>query len=303
MDAIVHGEFAENTFRKNFTLSEAVAIKRALEPIEKAEAKERMLAGKPLEKFSKGNGRALDKVAKVVGKHRTTIAKAEAIVAAAEAEPGKVQPAARRYGQNRPCERCLRRLKYQQAELIRAEPPPLPRRGPYRVGTCDMPWPYEVDDDDPSHRGAWPFPTMSLADVCAMPVSSIMHDDFDPLVLDDQFSYASRLQRCLMHGDFQKHATILTWIRTAWATGIGCAAKPNTASWPFAASRSSLSPTRQHGSMRQMRGHSVKPIEFYDLVESFCPAPRYADLFSRYRHNDKWDCHDEAPPPVMEAAQ
>jgi len=32
-------------------------------------------------------------------------------------------------------------------------------------------------------------------------------------------------------------------------------------------------------------------------VESLCPAPRYADLFSRYRHNDKWDCHgDEAPP-------
>jgi len=45
-----------------------------------------------------------------------------------------------------------------------------------------------------------------------------------------------------------------------------------------------------------VRGHSVKPKEFYDLVESLCPAPRYADLFSRYRHNDKWDCHgDEAP--------
>jgi N6-adenosine-specific RNA methylase IME4 len=44
------------------------------------------------------------------------------------------------------------------------------------------------------------------------------------------------------------------------------------------------------------RGHSVKPTEFYDLVESLCPAPRYADLFSRYRHNDKWDCHgNEAP--------
>jgi N6-adenosine-specific RNA methylase IME4 len=40
----------------------------------------------------------------------------------------------------------------------------------------------------------------------------------------------------------------------------------------------------------------VKPAEFYDLVESLCPAPRYADIFSRYRHNDKWDCHgDEAP--------
>ena len=46
-----------------------------------------------------------------------------------------------------------------------------------------------------------------------------------------------------------------------------------------------------------VRGHSQKPPEFYDFVESLCPAPRYADLFSRYRHNDKWDCHgDEAPP-------
>ena len=42
--------------------------------------------------------------------------------------------------------------------------------------------------------------------------------------------------------------------------------------------------------------HSAKPVEFYDFVEKLCPAPRYADLFSRYRHNDRWDCHgDEAP--------
>jgi N6-adenosine-specific RNA methylase IME4 len=51
-----------------------------------------------------------------------------------------------------------------------------------------------------------------------------------------------------------------------------------------------------------VRGHSAKPKEFYDLVESLCPAPRYADLFSRYRHNDKWDCHgDEAPTPLLAA--
>jgi N6-adenosine-specific RNA methylase IME4 len=47
----------------------------------------------------------------------------------------------------------------------------------------------------------------------------------------------------------------------------------------------------------------VKPVEFYDLVESLCPAPRYADLFSRYRHNNKWDPHgDEAPLAPTEAA-
>jgi N6-adenosine-specific RNA methylase IME4 len=52
-----------------------------------------------------------------------------------------------------------------------------------------------------------------------------------------------------------------------------------------------------------VRGHSVKPVEFYDLVESLCPAPRYADLFSRYRHSDHWDCHGDQAPPTMEAAQ
>jgi ParB-like chromosome segregation protein Spo0J len=75
LDEIARGEYAENTYRKDFTLSEAVAIKRALEPMEREAALARMRAGRPLEDSSKGNGRALDKVAAVVGKHRTTIAR------------------------------------------------------------------------------------------------------------------------------------------------------------------------------------------------------------------------------------
>jgi N6-adenosine-specific RNA methylase IME4 len=48
--------------------------------------------------------------------------------------------------------------------------------------------------------------------------------------------------------------------------------------------------------LAKRRRNSQKPVEFYDFVEKLCPAPRYADLFSRYRHNEKWDCHgDEAP--------
>jgi N6-adenosine-specific RNA methylase IME4 len=43
-------------------------------------------------------------------------------------------------------------------------------------------------------------------------------------------------------------------------------------------------------------GNSAKPVEFYDLVERLCPAPRYLDIFSRYRHSASWDCYgDEAP--------
>src|SRR5215831_13385677 len=35
IDSVVRGEYAENSYRKDFTLSEAVAIKRALEPLER----------------------------------------------------------------------------------------------------------------------------------------------------------------------------------------------------------------------------------------------------------------------------
>jgi hypothetical protein len=47
------------------------------------------------------------------------------------------------------------------------------------------------------------------------------------------------------------------------------------------------------------RRHSVKPPEFYDHVESLCPAPRYLDVFSRYQHSERWECYgDEAPLPA-----
>jgi ParB-like chromosome segregation protein Spo0J len=45
LEVVARGEFAENAVRKDFTLSEAVAIKRALEPLEKITAKERQREG------------------------------------------------------------------------------------------------------------------------------------------------------------------------------------------------------------------------------------------------------------------
>ena len=44
-----------------------------------------------------------------------------------------------------------------------------------------------------------------------------------------------------------------------------------------------------------VRAHSQKPEEFYALVESLCPAPRYCELFSR-QQRERWEGHgDEAP--------
>ena len=128
LTAVVRGEFAENAHRKDFTLSEAVAIKRALEPLERAAAKQRQgrRTDKHPEKFSgSSKGRALDKVAAVAGMHRTTIAKAEAVVDAAAAEPERFANLLADMDRTGKVNGPFKRLGVlKQAAAIRAEPPP-----------------------------------------------------------------------------------------------------------------------------------------------------------------------------------
>jgi ParB-like nuclease family protein len=190
LEQIVRGEFAENTHRKDFTLSESVAIKRALEPAERVAAKERQgeRTDKHLENFSTSSkGRALDKVAAIVGKHRTTIAKAEAIVDAAEAEPEKYGRLATDMDRTGRVNGVYRRLKIaKQAEEIRS----LPGNGPYRIAVVDLPWPYERHDEDPSQRGG-----IAISDYvhCRhVRIARALHHarGLHPLVLDHEPSHA-----------------------------------------------------------------------------------------------------------------
>jgi N6-adenosine-specific RNA methylase IME4 len=293
LDAVVAGEFAENTVRKDFTLSEAVAIKRALEPLEKAAAKERMLAGKPLGNLPKG--RAADKTAQATGMARRTFEKAEAIVDAAEAEPEKFGKLLADMDRTGRANGVYRRLKiFKQAEQIRTEPPPLPGNGPYRVIVVDPPWPYEVRSEDPSMRGVRPYPTRSLVEIRDLPVASIAHAD--SIVWLWTTNLFMRHAYAVLDAWGFEDKTILTWVKDRFGNGDWLRGQTEHA---ILAIRGRPIVTLTNQSTRldaPWRGHSVKPVEFYDLVESLCPAPRYADLFSRYHHNDKWDCHgDEAP--------
>src|SRR5579872_6516277 len=93
IDKIARGEAAENFERKDFTPSEAVAIKRVLEPEMKAAAKERQVQGGKHKGGGKlppaAKGKTRDKVAALTGRTARTLDKAEAIIVAAEAEPVK----------------------------------------------------------------------------------------------------------------------------------------------------------------------------------------------------------------------
>jgi N6-adenosine-specific RNA methylase IME4/ribosomal protein S14 len=301
LDDIARAEYAENTIRKDFTLSEAVAIKRALEPMERQAAKERQREGGrrggegsgKLPEASKGN--AADKVAQATGMARRTLEKAEAVVDAAAAEPEKYGKLLADMDRTGRANGVYRRLKIaRQAEQIRTEPPPLPGNGPYRVGVVDPPWPYEQRTEDPSHRAVRPYPTLSLAQICALPVASIMHDD--AIVWLWTTNLFMRHAYTVLDAWGFEEKTILTWNKDRFGNGDWLRGQTEHV---ILAVRGQPIVTLTNQSTRldaPARGHSVKPVEFYDLVESLCPAPRYADLFSRYRHNDKWDVHgDEAP--------
>ncbi len=90
LPSIIRGECDENLIRKDFTPTEAAAIAKELEPLERKAAKERQEASR----FGGGgnlpppeSGKALDKVAEAVGMSRKTLMKVQEVVRAAEEDP------------------------------------------------------------------------------------------------------------------------------------------------------------------------------------------------------------------------
>ena len=293
LEEVIRGEFAENVHRKDFSPSELVAIGQEVERIERERAKERMTLGKV--STGSGTGKARDKIAARLGISGKTYEHAKAVVDAAAAEPerfGKLLADMDRTGR---VNGVYRRLKIaKQAESIRAEPPPLPNRGPYRVAVVDLPWPYEVRDEDPTRRGVLPYCSMSIEQMCALPVPSILHQE--AIVWLWTTNHYMRDAYTVLDAWGLTEKTILTWVKGRF--GCGDWLRGQTEHCIFAVrGRPTVTLTNETTVLHApARGHSAKPPEFYDMVERLCPAPRYADLFSRYRHNKRWDCHgDEAP--------
>src|SRR4029079_7172165 len=104
-----------------------------------------------------------------------------------------------------------------KADAIQAEPPPLPNKGPYRVLVVDPPWPYYKRAADPSHRGTYPYPQMSIEQVCAIPVASIAHKDCI-LWLWTTNSHMRDAFKVLDVWGFQQK-TILTWVKNKMGAG------------------------------------------------------------------------------------
>jgi N6-adenosine-specific RNA methylase IME4 len=159
---------------------------------------------------------------------------------------------------------------------------PLPDRR-YATIVIDPPWQYKNNGSRNAARRK--YPTMSLDDICALPVQAFAEDNAHlylwatvPL-LDEAFD--------VLRAWGFTYKTAITWVKPQM--GMGNWWRVSTEHVLFGV-RGSL-PARSRGTMNWFQAnrgrHSAKPEAFYDLVEEVSPGP-YIDVFAR-RRRFNWD--------------
>lgn len=281
LNEVARGEAHENFVRKDLLPSEIVALKRAIEPFERKDARQRQGSRADLchpATVAECQGDARDRIARYLGVGRTTIERAEAVVAAAEDEPeeygflveqmdrsGKVAGAYRRLGVLR------------QARELEAAPPALPE-GPFDVIVADPPWCYDTGND-------LPYPTMAIEEITALPVESIAADNAILWLWTTNAHLHVAFEVVEAWGFDYK--TLLTWVKDRMGTGEWLRGQTEHC---MLATRGK--PVFVHGHHTTAlhaarREHSRKPEEFYALVEATCPGNK-VELFCRQLRQD-WE--------------
>jgi ParB family transcriptional regulator, chromosome partitioning protein len=121
---VVRGEFAENAFRKDFLPSEIEAIRRALEPYERAAAKERQRRHggtapghrKHSGQVSPSDGRTRDRIGAFAGISGRSLAKIPALVEAAEQQSKRFRPLVAEMDRNGRIDAAYRKLRWMKDE-------------------------------------------------------------------------------------------------------------------------------------------------------------------------------------------
>ena len=316
LDDIVRGEFAENTARKNFTLSEAVAIKHALEPIERAEAKKRQgeRTDKHLGKLpTSSKGRAGDKAAKETGMSRRTLEKAEAVIAAAAAEPERYGKLVEDMDETGRVDRAFKQLQIARAKERHAKVvehgctvddlAALAASGKrFSVIYADPPWPWETwgGESGKIHTACdQHYDTQVTDEIMRLPVAPLAADDC-VLAMWCTWPHIAigSHHRVLEAWGFKPSTCAFVWVKTnddgSLFVGDECPMDKDTFVGNGYATRSNTevcllavkgSPLRLDAAVRQVvfapvGKHSAKPEEVRRRIERLFPGP-YLELYGR----------------------
>lgn len=281
-------EFDENEIRKDFTVTERVAIADARREEEERAARKRMVKGGEKGKPSQGKGvesfhtlskdRSEARMAKSVGMSQPTYRKAREVKQAAEADPDRFGGLAEEMDKTGRVAGVHRKLVVaKQSEGIESEPEPLPT-GPFRVIVADPPWSYDSRSQDSSHRSANPYADMSVGDIKMLGVDSLSHDDAVLWLWTTNAHLPESFDVVRAWGFTYK--TMLTWAKDKMGTGDWLRGKTEHCLLAVRG-RPTIRLTNQTTLLTAPRGkHSEKPEKFYTMVESLCPGAK-VELFAR----------------------
>lgn len=274
---LAKGEFHENFVRKDFTVSEMVAIKRALEP--EFEGRQ----GRP-EKGAESAplGKSREVVASYIGVSHDTLTKAEMLVDAAQKDPERFA-ATLESVDNGDTSLNYAYSMVKRAEFQKLDTPPLPE-GKFDIIYADPPWQTHSISGrgTPEHH----YPTMTPEQIAAVQVPCTEN------AILFMWVAPSMIREALYIVDSWgfKYKNHLIWVKDRFGTGFYFRVQHELL---FLCTRGEVLTPLEHdrpSSILQspMREHSQKPEEIYAIIERMYPKRKYLELFARNKR-EGWE--------------
>lgn len=156
----------------------------------------------------------------------------------------------------------------------------------------DPPWDWgDEGDQDQMGRSRPDYATMSKEQLMALPVGTLADDDCHLYMWITNRSLPKGFDLIQAWGF--RYITAITWAKPSF--GMGNYFRGQTEQILFAVKGSQPLKRKDVGTLftapRGPNGHSSKPVEFYDLVESCSPGP-FLEMFSRH-NRDGWTAWGE----------
>lgn len=287
-----------NLSRRHLTATQKAFVALAIERIAAEDAKLRRGGDRKSEEYQSGNkttlidaGKARDKAASAVGASPRYVSDAKKIAAedpklAEECRSGKatITQAKRTLKERR---REARRENNRQKIALVARPEQAAvSAAKFATIVIDPPWDWgDEGDQDQLGRARPDYGTMSLSQLLDLPVGDMADEDCHLYLWITNRSLPKGFQLIDRWGF--RYVTTLTWVKPHF--GMGNYFRGQTEHVLFAVKGSQQLKRKDLGTVfhapRGPGGHSSKPVEFYDLVESASPGP-YLEMFSRCERAD-----------------
>lgn len=175
------------------------------------------------------------------------------------------------------------RREENRAKIAEAEKPSeiIQAGAKFATIVIDPPWDWgDEGDQDQMGRARPDYATMSKEQLMALPVGTLADDDCHLYMWITNRSLPKGFD--LIEAWGFRYITAITWAKPSF--GMGNYFRGQTEQILFAVKGSQPLKRKDVGTLftapRGPNGHSSKPVEFYDLVESCSPGP-YLEMFSR----------------------